>query len=758
MRDKKKYEDFMKNVLRHLSAPGFVLALVLFSVHPSASQSFVLVPENAAKRVLVPTAAISASWRTSLDFAADSWTVGTGGVGYERDTGYESWIQIPVGDLMYNASGTPNRSCCIRIRFQATGEQIASTTVLNLNIRYDDGFIAYLNGTKIAEANAPSSPAWDSPATANHEASETPEIFDVSEFLSRLKDGENLLALQVFNVSASSSDFLCTVKLTLEERTSPSGFESSNLPIVVIDTHGQGIPNDPKITADMGIIDNGPGERNSPADPFNGYMGKTGIETRGSTSQTYPKKNYAFETRKNNGDNLNASLLGMPPENDWILYGPFTDRSLMRDVLMYRLSNAIGLYAPRSRYCELVLNGEYRGVYALLEKIKRDGNRVDVSELHPEETAGDSLTGGYILKIDKWDGEGNDGFENSVELPDGSVRTAKYQYHYPRPDSIVQEQKDYIQSFIRRFEETMAGPDFSDAEKGYPKWIDVDSFVDYFILQEISKNVDGYRLSAFLSKDKDSKGGKLHAGPIWDFNLAFGNANYYDGWDTDDWMVDVLEEFTPGDFYIPFWWFKLAHERNFKNQASAKWRDLRAGVLATDALHTMIDSIADTLGEAQSRNFAIWPAPGEPGTGFWPVPAVFYSFSTYQDEVDYLKSWIEERLVWMDANISRLAGTAGQEPAGGPWTILLRQNHPNPFNAYTRIEYELSSKLETSVIIRSLSGRRIRTLVREVQGPGLQHAVWDGRDDSERVVPTGIYLVELISGGVRQIRKMTVLK
>lgn len=452
------------------------------------------------------------------------------------------------------------------------------------------------------------------------------------------------------------------------------------------------------------------------------------------------------------------SLLGMPPENDWVLYGPFTDRSLMRDLLMYRLSNAMGLYAPRSRYCELILNGEYRGVYVLLEKIKRDKGRVAVSELHSYETEGDSLTGGYILKIDKSDGEEVDGFNTATRLPDGSTSGSFYQYHYPRPDSMVQEQKNYIRHFIQTFETDMAKPGFADPVNGYPKYIDVDSFVDYFILEEISKNVDGYRLSAFFSKDRDSKDGKLHAGPIWDFNITLGNANYYDGWDTDDWEIDSLTEQCGNDFPPPFWWIKFAHERNFAGRIRTRWQELRASVLATDALHTYIDSIADTLDEAQARNFELWPRPGEPGVGFWPVPAIFYTFSTYQDEVDYLKSWISERLVWMDGHMSGLAGISDQGAPARPGTLILKQNYPNPFNASTVIEYILNGKAETTVIIRNTSGQSIRTLVRGIREPGLNRVVWDGRDDSGRPVPTGIYLCDLSAESKRLIRKLTVLK
>ena len=141
---------------------------------------------------------------------------------------------------------------------------------------------------------------------------------------------------------------------------------SSQLPIVIIDTDGSEIPDEPKIMAYMGVIDNGPGVLNNVDDAFNAYDGYIGIELRGSSSQMYPKKQYAVETREADGSNLNVSLLGMPSENDWILNGPFSDKSLIRNVLTYTLTRQMGWYATRTRFCEVIINGDYRGLYVLM--------------------------------------------------------------------------------------------------------------------------------------------------------------------------------------------------------------------------------------------------------------------------------------------------------------------------------------------------------------------------------------------------------
>ena len=156
---------------------------------------------------------------------------------------------------------------------------------------------------------------------------------------------------------------------------------SSNLPIVVIDTNGQEIPNEPKLDVHMGIIYNGEGQRNYITDPFNEYDGFIGIELRGNASQMFPKKPYLFETRDELGNNLNVSLLGLPKENDWILRAAYIDKTLLRDALAYEMARDMGRWASRSRHVELILNGEYWGVYVLVESIKPDVNRVDIARM-----------------------------------------------------------------------------------------------------------------------------------------------------------------------------------------------------------------------------------------------------------------------------------------------------------------------------------------------------------------------------------------
>jgi hypothetical protein len=419
-------------------------------------------------------------------------------------------------------------------------------------------------------------------------------------------------------------------------------FTDSNLPIVVIDTEGQTIPDEPKIDVFMGLIYNGPGQRNYLTDPFNEYEGRVGIELRGASSQQFPKKSYAFETRDAQGANLNVSLLGMPEENDWILHGPYSDKTLLRNVLTFELAADLGWYASRTRYCELVLNDDYRGVYVLMEKIKRDRNRVNIEELEPFHISGDELTGGYIIKIDKPVGSEIGGWYSTFPpFPGGPL--VLYQYHFPKPTDIVPAQEAYIQDFVFQFESLMDSTGYNDPLTGYYGTVDLASFVDHFIVTELARNVDGYRLSTFLYKDRDSVDGRLVIGPFWDFNLAYGNAQFGNGWDTAGWQVDFQ---SPVALHpIPFWWQHLVDDAVFRNRVACRWQEQRSSLLHVDSLLSRIDVITAELAESQVRNFERWPILG---TYVWPN---WFIGETYEEEIEFVSSWLTDRIAWLDANL-----------------------------------------------------------------------------------------------------------
>jgi hypothetical protein len=425
-------------------------------------------------------------------------------------------------------------------------------------------------------------------------------------------------------------------------------FLTTNLPIVLINTNGQTIPDEPKIAAQMGIIYNGPGEMNNQNDPMNNYNGKIGIEVRGQSTQMFPKKSYALETRDNSGGNLNVSLLGMPEENDWILYAPYTDKSMLRNAISFSLGKSTGNYCSRMEYCELILNGEYMGVYILMEKIKKDDNRVNIATLNPEEVFGDDLTGGYIIKVDKieWDFQyDEDGWISSPNPSYPNAMDITFQYYYPEPEELVIQQRNYIKDFIFYAEKNLISANFADPVLGYNKYFDVGSFVDFMLINEIAKEVDKYRYSTYFFKEKNSDGGKLFAGPIWDFNLGYSNVDYWPpGNLTSGWLYELIE---PVDWSIMFWWKRLNEDVYFRNLVKTRWTSLRQNEFSNDRVAFLIDSITSYIDEAQQRNYDRWPI-----LGVYVWPNYDWQNNTYEDEVDFFETWLNSRLSWMDSHIT----------------------------------------------------------------------------------------------------------
>lgn len=456
-------------------------------------------------------------------------------------------------------------------------------------------------------------------------------------------------------------------------------FVSSNLPIVKINTNGAEILDEPRIYAQMGIINNEDG-LNYKNDEYTEYSGKISIEIRGSTSKEFPKKQYALELVNSVGGNNNVSLLGMPKENDWILYAPYTDKSLMRNVISSLLHESMGHYAPRMKHCELILNNEYQGVYVLTEKIKQDSARVNLSELDYFNT--DDISGGYLLKIDRL-----------PELPCNSWRTeygkVNIQFSYPKCTDVNHQQKSYIESYVNSFEKALFADDFHNENLHYTDYIDVVSFVDYFIINELSKNIDAYILSTYVHKESDEYGGKLVMGPIWDYNLAYGNVDYRDGFLHDGFVA-----------YQSPWWGRLVQDSLFCNYTRSRWNELRNDQLSKSVIFSKIDSVSNMLDKAQERNFTAWDILGK---DVWPN---YFIGQTYSDEISYLKEWFNKRISWLDENIP------GTTDVALPWETKPTKIYPSLFENNFTVEFELVENTEVEVCLYSTSGQLLQTVVK----------------------------------------------
>jgi subtilisin-like proprotein convertase family protein len=520
-------------------------------------------------------------------------------------------------------------------------------------------------------------------------------------------------------------------------------FVSSNLPIAVVNTFGQGIPNDPKITGMLGIIDNGLGIRNYMTDSFNIYNGWIGIETRGHSSQSFPQKQYSIETRDSSGNNLNTTLLGMPSEHDWILYAPYTDKSCMRNWLTYQLSNDIGRYAARGKFCELVLNGEYKGIYELTETIKRDANRVDIAKLTPNDTVGDDLTGGYIVKIDWVDGP----YWTSAYPPDQTNpgnNVINFQNTSPKPDSLAPQQLNYIEQYVDSFEDALASSQFTDPIVGWRNYSDEQSVIDFFILNEVSKNVDGYRLSTYFHKDKNSNDRKIKMGPVWDFNLAWHNADYCNNAAPSEWAYKITD-YCATD--VPFWWKRFMLDSQFRNNLKCRWTSLRAGVLDTVYIFHNIDSITSLLDESQQRHFVQWPILG---VYVWPNPSPLAT--TYQEEIDHLKQWILDRIAWMDLNIPGTCNTTGEDDLMGSLQGDNFSIYPNPASEFITVDAYHRFRSDAIVSIDDITGKNIS---KEIISKG--NIFSDAFKINVHSLESGIYFISVSDGdafvGIRKLLK-----
>ena len=434
----------------------------------------------------------------------------------------------------------------------------------------------------------------------------------------------------------------------------------SNLPIIIVKTNGNSVPDEPKINASMDVIWEQSGKRNYLSSTNYQMSSNIGIEQRGQSSQSnsFLKKQYGVETRDAGGNDRNLALLGLPAESDWVFNGPYTDKTLMRNVVTYALSNSVDRYAPRTQYFELFLddNGDgqityddYVGVYVLIEKLKRDNNRIDIkklSETDPQDNVQPDVTGGYILKLDPYDA--------GDVLARDYASSSDLIFVYPTGDTsdavrndLTTQQKQYMQGHINDIINNLTSSNFDDPVTGYSSYLDVGSFVDHMILRELIHDLDAYRRSTYFHKDR---GGELNAGPIWDANLALGNSELSSGYKVNGWNISID--------YTNFPFNQLLKDGCFTQRFVERWTTLRQDQFSTGNLVELIDSNALLLNEAQARDhdkfvrlgYDLWP---NYYYRSFPPSYVTYPTSqvTYKMEVDFMRWWLINRAEWMDSNI-----------------------------------------------------------------------------------------------------------
>lgn len=636
---------------------------------------------------------ISDDW-INLGFNDNSWLEGEGGIGY--------------GDDDDNTIITQTASLYMRRTF--TIEDLSKIDLVAFHADFDDGFVAYLNGVEIARSNIEGNPPeYDAWASDYREAEMYQGGLPIA-FANQqppLNEGENVLAIQTHNYDGGNSSDLTTLYwLSLgindgsndyaptPEWFTPPTFVSNEfntpLPVLQINTNGNAIYTD-ALMGEMGIVWNGEGNDNYSLGTPNEFLGNVSVKKRGQTSLVLmPKNGYAIETKDAAGEDMDTSFLNFPTEEDWILHGPYSDKTLMRNVLTMQLAQRMGQYASRTRYVELMVNGQYEGIYVLMEKIKRDKNRVDIATLNPEDISGDELTGGYVFKLDK----GEIDWYSDYNMQNNSSEKLHFSHVSPKRDKIQAEQAAYIEAYVDSFENAIASTILSYGGKRYDEYIDLESFVDHFIISEVSKNVDGYRLSTYLFKDKNSKDGRIKAGPVWDYNIAYGNADYCYGPTTDDWAY-----FEDCSSQNPFWWSKMFQDEVFITTLKCRWEEHRAGPLNQDSIFALISKNSAIVSPALDRNFERWPVFGE---YVWPNAIISES---YPQSVNYLRSFIAGRLDWLDENM--LGDCPTMTFIEEPSIKTSFKIYPNPSKGTLNLRYDSSSADNAQVSIVNIYGQNL---------------------------------------------------
>lgn len=616
---------------RFLSCSAFFF---LFSVNAQETHWKTIVSAGTTWKYIVPNTQPSDSWKNQ-SFDTSSWLEGPSGIGYGDD---DDATQIPQSISVY-----------MRKEFQVLDTSQIKRILLDID--YDDGFAAYLNGVEIGRNLLSGNPInFNDLAEGYHEAmlyqGNSPDRMFID--ISLLQNGTNTLAVQVHNQSADSSDLSALPVLSVEvsgneqiynetpdwfDEPTPEpvhvDFVSSNLPIIILNTKGNDIPNEPKIAATIKIIDRPNDQRNYVTDQNNSdyidHEGPIQIEVRGSSSSLFSKKQYALTTYDDAGEKDNVKLLGMPKENDWILSGLAFDTTFVRDFVSYKLSNSIGQYASRAEYCELLLNGEYKGIYMLLEKLKADDSRIDIKKVDEDDNTLPKITGGYITKADKIEGEEVEAWQ----MQNYAGWETKYAHEHPKPDEVTTDQHNYIQAVFFDLDQKSLDANVSLSD-GYPSIIDIPSFVDFILINELASNPDAYQFSTFFHKDRR---GKLRAGPIWDLNLSYGNDLFFWGLERSKYNV---WQFMDGNVGSKFWQ-NLFNEPNFKCYLARRWNQLTATgqPLSENKIFELIDQTVSLITEAVDRQELQW------------------NFDIdFTSRINAMKSFVTQRIAWLSTELS----------------------------------------------------------------------------------------------------------
>ena len=423
----------------------------------------------------------------------------------------------------------------------------------------------------------------------------------------------------------------------------------THLPIIKIDTNGKTIPGEPILDASNGhtlqytmsetgeetilsklsVIDN-VGENNHTEDASS-VSSDIRIRIRGNSSRHFEKKGYIIKMITSGGLNNPQSLIGMDAHHEWALHGPYLDKTLIRNYICYNLAGDIMGYAPNVRFCELILNGEYRGLYLLTETITagKMGARLELSV-----NKKDNSFSGYLLRLDRGS---NTELKNINNFTSYTYKTdSKVNIVYPGNANLTPFLASVICEYFSDFDKSLYSYDYDSEDFGYENYIDVNSFIDYFLINEFTSNYDAGSKSTYMYKGID---GKLHM-CVWDFNNAFDNYQENETSHRIFYLQDVL------------WYDMLFKDEEFVEKVISRYYELEKQYLNEEYINSYIDSVIEYLGPAIDRNFEKW------GHTFLPEWDRLFDFHrnlhSYDEAVSQLKGYIKNRCEWMNENIDSL--------------------------------------------------------------------------------------------------------
>lgn len=423
---------------------------------------------------------------------------------------------------------------------------------------------------------------------------------------------------------------------------------STHLPLVVINTGGVEIPGraivsesgsihghtvaengEKTIPGTISVIDQDVSYNHVNDEPE--FSSMIEIRVRGNSSRTFDKCNYAINLIYEDGTNNPQKMMGMDAHHEWALHGPFLDKTLLRNYMWYNISGEIMDYAPNVRFCEVIINGEYLGVYVMMETITAGSNgaRLNLAVNKKQNTFS-----GYILRLDR-----------GSEVPIKNIQTftkyakrtkQKMDIAYPGTRNLTEEIVDGIVNEFSQFEKALYSFDYDNTDMGYDTFLDTESFIDYFLINEFTCNYDAGWLSTYVYKELDEK----YRMCVWDFNSACDNYQ--------------LSQTEPMVFQMQncLWYFMLMKDEDFVEQLIERYWELRETYFNETYLCSYIDGVVEYLGDAVERNYEIWnytfdeqedklrPAERNP--------------RSYEEAVQQMKDFFPKRIAWMDKNIDTL--------------------------------------------------------------------------------------------------------